>query len=87
MTPLEEQRNRRWNAGYSDGYHGRPSREDREPYLTAYTVGVSDRIEDEEALASGDLDGLSESEREFLYGEEEKASGYRRPADVPERDN
>jgi hypothetical protein len=63
--------NRLWNEGYSDGYNKQVPKVDMpDPYYTGYDVGKDDREEDEEAIASGDFDDLSEAERLHLYGEE-----------------
>jgi hypothetical protein len=60
-----------WNNGYSDGYHKRKRKPDSsEAFHTGYSVGWSDREEDEEAIYSGTFDLLTREEREYLYGDE-----------------
>lgn len=73
FTPAMAERNDDWNKGYSAGYRGQPfdpDMADSIPYCEAFEVGKSDRVEDEEAMESGDFDGMSESEREAIYGDE-----------------
>lgn len=80
MTDHERHRNQQWNQGYSLGYNGKSLPVDASDVAqTAYLVGIEDRIEDEEAIASGTYDHLSNAEREWLFGTEEKASEYRSP--------
>lgn len=64
---------REWNEGYSDGYHRRPHKNPPPAdiaYSSGYAIGVSDRAEDEEAIASGEFDLLTKEERELIYGDE-----------------
>lgn len=69
--------NKLFNTGYDDGYSGRSPSLDGLVYTRGYLAGAEDKAEDEAATASGELDNLSESERDFLYGLEERASDYR----------
>lgn len=69
--------NLKWNQGYHDGYVGRGPAETEGTYITAFYVGRDDREEDEGMIEENVFDGISESEREFLYGYEEKLSEYR----------
>lgn len=66
-----------FNLGYTDGYYMYGPFLDHMDYSRGHLAGAEDRAEDDAALASGDLDALSESERDFLYGREEKVSDYR----------
>lgn len=73
FTPAMAERNEEWNEGYSDGYKGKPLNPDKASsisYCEAYEVGKDDAAEDKEAMDSGDFDGLSDSEREAIYGDE-----------------
>ena len=77
LTESQKRQGRLWNEGFGDGYHYLPSQTGKpEVYYTAYDVGKETRDEDEEALASGEVDHLSESEKEFLYGFEERRRDY-----------
>lgn len=62
-----------YNTGYGDGYHRRmpvsPS-EHEALYYRAYITGAEDRLEDEEAIASGTFDLLNKEERRVIYGDE-----------------
>lgn len=71
FTPAMARRNKLWNRGYSDGYNRLPSQVDMsDVYYNGYEVGKNDRDEDDEAVASGDFDLLSEEERKQIYGDE-----------------
>lgn len=62
--------NKIFQQGYHDGYTRElPARSD-EQYLAGWNAGSQDKTEDELALATGDFDGLSEAERELIYGNE-----------------
>lgn len=64
--------NEAWNEGYSDGYALRDSQVGKpDPYYTGYDVGKDDRAEDDEAIASGTFDLLTEEERREVYGVED----------------
>jgi hypothetical protein len=73
----DPQQTRLFNAGYSHGYYRRGAVLSDMVYLRGLLAGAEDREADERDMASGQLDGLSESEREFLYGEEERGVHYR----------
>jgi hypothetical protein len=66
-------RNRRWADGYHAGYHRSvfdSSRTDDVEYNIGYSVGIADRVEDEEAIKLGEFDLLTEEERLWIYGDE-----------------
>jgi len=70
LTALQAVNNRDWNAGYHAGYNDEGLLQSSEAYNTGYLVGLQDRLEDIEAVESGDFDNLSESERMVIYGDE-----------------
>lgn len=69
--------NREFNLGYHAGYSGSPAVLDSMAYQRGFLSGAEDRAADARDMATGELDGLSESERDFLYGVEERTSNYR----------
>ena len=71
LTALQTVQNRDYNEGYSAGYNGGFNKiVASDAYRTGYTVGMSDKLEDLEAIESGNFDHMSESERELIYGDE-----------------
>ena len=73
----DPQQTRIYNIGYDDGYWSRGPVLDSMPYKRGYLAGAEDRASDQRDMATGELDSLSESEREFLYGLEERGVHYR----------
>ena len=70
LSPEEIESNNIFQDGYRAGYNHQPKADSSEQYLAGWGAGFDDRAEDEEALATGDFDGMSESEREWIYGNE-----------------
>jgi hypothetical protein len=70
LTLEQTAKNRHWNKGYADGYNKRIKIVSSLTYSTAYDIGAADRAEDEEAIASGEFDLLTEEERREIYGDE-----------------
>ena len=73
LRPEQIERNRDYNEGYRIGYRNlsfNPDLTRNDSFMAGFRAGISDLVEDEEALASGDFDHMSDSEREAIYGAE-----------------
>lgn len=71
LSESQKSRNRDYNAGYADGYAGEIAEVGRaDAYYTGYDVGVADKAEDNEAIASGDYDPMEADEMREIYGDE-----------------
>lgn len=66
-----------YNRGYNEGYGNQEISTSNQDYLRGYLAGREQYREDQQAIQSGQVDHLSESEREFLFGDEEKVVHYR----------
>lgn len=74
---FDPQLNSLFNTGYSHGYNGHGPVLEHMAYIRGYLTGAEDRASDEMDMASGQLDHLSDAERAFLYGQEERGVHYR----------